>query len=81
MTQICDNCSSNIDIPFEQDKRKTNIKVGCRVCNKNICFKCGLHCAIGFGIQNNCLCPNCKSELGLYGEIDELGEDKYGWGY
>ena len=81
MPQICHNCNTNIDTHTPLDETKTNIKVGCRVCNLNICFECGLNYAMHLGIKNNCLCPNCKSELGLYGEVDELGDDKYGWGY
>ena len=58
-----------------------NIKVGCRKCDEIVCFECGRSFANKLGIENNCLCPKCRSDLGLYGEIDELGEDYYGWGY
>ncbi len=81
MPQICDNCDSDMDKSTLSNEIRINKKVGCNVCNINICFKCGLDYALSFGIQNNCLCPNCKSELGMCGEVDDLGEDKYGWGY
>ena len=57
------------------------MKVGCRKCDKPICLACGHAAAMRLGIPRNCLCPVCGAELGLDGEVDELGEDYYGWGY
>ncbi|MFH1560636.1 MAG: hypothetical protein ABID84_04425 [Chloroflexota bacterium] len=86
MTETCAHCGSALDerkpIADEVDfSAMQRMHVGCRKCGTAVCFSCAATAASQMGIESNCLCPNCGAELGLGGEVDELGEDYYGWGY
>lgn len=86
MTETCTHCGTTLDerrpIADESDLGGVgSMKVGCRKCQTSVCLACGHAKALSLGIPRNCLCPGCGAELGLDGEVDELGEDYYGWGY
>ena len=86
MTETCAHCGTALEErrPFADDSDLDGVrsmKVGCRKCGSPTCLACGHTAAQNRGIPRNCLCPGCGSELGLDGEVDELGEDYYGWGY
>ena len=86
MTETCAHCGSILDernpIIDEADLGSIQkMQVGCRRCGTAVCLSCGFAAASKLGIEKNCICPKCSAELGLGGEVDELGEDYYGWGY
>ena len=86
MTETCAHCGTALEerrpIVDESDLDGVrSMQVGCRKCGTPICLACGHAEALRLGIPRNCLCPGCGAELGLDGEVDELGEDYYGWGY
>ena len=86
MTETCGYCGTSLEErrPIKDESDLVGVrsmKVGCRKCETPTCLACGHAKALGLGIPRNCLCPSCGAELGLDGEVDELGEDYYGWGY
>ena len=85
-TETCAHCGAGLEerrpIDDASDLESVSrMKVGCRKCESPTCLACGHAAAMRLGIPRNCLCPVCGAELGLDGEVDELGEDYYGWGY
>ncbi|MBI4282028.1 MAG: hypothetical protein HY672_00875 [Chloroflexi bacterium] len=86
MTSTCAHCGSDLEertpiADWVDLSAMQKMQVGCRRCGTPVCLGCGAAAASRLGIERNCLCPNCGAELGLGGEVDELGEDYYGWGY
>ena len=86
MTDTCAHCESALEerrpIAGEPDLEEArSMRVGCRKCGRPVCLGCGFAAASRLGIRRNCVCPACGAELGLDGQVDELGQDYYGWGY
>lgn len=84
MIEMCAYCDTKMELLKPNADLATppnNLQVGCNKCETWVCFGCAHEAASTMGIPRNCVCPHCGAELGLLGEVNELGQDFFGWGY